>query len=205
MKKFFWGIRKNFFRLLKKCKKYDTINMIGDYNYNLSDSDEVTNVTNIYSAQEKAENIAKYIIYFFNEHGKTITNLQLQKILYFSWIDYYKQTDKELFDDYFFAWRYGPVIPDVYYKYNCYGRSNIPKEDPYSLMQDCDECLLTDDIKLRCDKTVLNSIIESYTDTPATMLVEKSHLQGGAWDQTFENGEGERYLITYSLIKEKLR
>ncbi len=48
-----------------------------------------------------------------------ISNLKLQKILYFSWLEYYKRHGKPLFEEEFQAWKYGPVVPSVYYDYWC--------------------------------------------------------------------------------------
>lgn len=48
-----------------------------------------------------------------------ISNIKLQKLLYFSWLEYYKRTGEPLFDEGFQAWRYGPVLPCVYYEYWC--------------------------------------------------------------------------------------
>ena len=46
-----------------------------------------------------------------------ITNLKLQKILYFAQCAYLALYDKPLFEDEVLAWEYGPVISSVYNKY----------------------------------------------------------------------------------------
>lgn len=48
-----------------------------------------------------------------------ISNLKLQKLLYFSWLEYYKRNGTPLFEEEFQAWKYGPVVPSVYYDYWC--------------------------------------------------------------------------------------
>ena len=64
----------------------------------------------------KAIDVAKYIVNKCIDDGYPISNLQLQKILYFIQ-RYYLQKDDQLFDDDFEAWQFGPVIPAVYYKF----------------------------------------------------------------------------------------
>ena len=63
-----------------------------------------------------AMNIAQYIVNYAVQHGSPVSNLKLQKMLYYIWIDYYINTGNELFMDVnFCAWQLGPVVPDAYY------------------------------------------------------------------------------------------
>ena len=43
--------------------------------------------------------VARYIINYCTEQGKPVSNLKLQKMLYYLWIDYYKNTNEYLFDE----------------------------------------------------------------------------------------------------------
>ena len=51
-----------------------------------------------------AVDVAKYIVTYSNRQNKPVSNLKLQKILYFTWIDYFKQTKSHLFEDHICAW-----------------------------------------------------------------------------------------------------
>ena len=144
-------------------------------------------------AEYTALNIAKYTINRCNAKNTPITNLQLQKILYFTWIDYYKETGQELFSDSFFAWKLGPVIPDVYYKYRLYGAEWLPGEI-IGLVSFGEKV-----------NNILNGIIDRYRGRTAYDLVETSHVFFGAWDVVFDDGAGERCPIPFSLIKQKCR
>ena len=64
-----------------------------------------------------ALDVAKYIITRCYEQGNPISNLKLQKILYFLWADFYRETRRYLFFDDICAWQLGPVVPKVYYEY----------------------------------------------------------------------------------------
>lgn len=62
------------------------------------------------SHKVKIINIAKYLFL----HIDNITNLKLQKIMFFTYVDYYRKYNEELlFEDQFEAWVYGPVIPEL--------------------------------------------------------------------------------------------
>ena len=68
----------------------------------------------VYSAME----IAEYAVNRRYRHGTPISNLQLQKILYFLQVIYASETGELLFADQFEAWPYGPVIRDVYVEFS---------------------------------------------------------------------------------------
>lgn len=61
-----------------------------------------------------------------------ISNLYLQKLLYFLDIFYildtrkHSKNGKQLFNDEFEAWTYGPVLRDVYEEYKSFGGAHIP-------------------------------------------------------------------------------
>lgn len=63
------------------------------------------------------------------EQGKELTNLKLQKILYYAQGWYLAFNHKALFEDEIEAWDYGPVVPSVYYKYKHFGSEKIKLDD----------------------------------------------------------------------------
>ncbi|PIK32373.1 hypothetical protein CS954_03080 [Bacillus siamensis] len=74
--------------------------------------------------------IAKYFISkSFPETSENITNLKLQKILYYAQGNYLAENglDKPLFNEELQAWIHGPVVPEVYHEFKIYGFNEIPK------------------------------------------------------------------------------
>lgn len=126
----------------------------------------------------KALTLAQYIINKSLQEKEPISNLQLQKILYFLQVQYYHFSREFLILDDFYAWQYGPVIPDVYYKYCNHGGFKILSESNTD-----------DDIELEIASFVDREIKPLRQLSPWD-LVEKTHQKGGAWDQTYQNGEG---------------
>ena len=61
--------------------------------------------------------ISSYILVKCLKENKPITHIQLQKILYYTQIEYYKLNQKFLFKEDFIASRLGPIIIKVYYQY----------------------------------------------------------------------------------------
>ena len=65
-----------------------------------------------------AIDIARYIVQKNAEEDNAITNLKLQKILYYVQGYSFKQLGEAAFDDPIYKWPYGPVVPTVYFAYN---------------------------------------------------------------------------------------
>ena len=77
--------------------------------------------------------IAKYFIYLANETGSFISNLKLQKFVYYAQAWHLALHESQLFDDDFEAWVHGPVIPALYHSYKHFGWKPIQEESVPSL------------------------------------------------------------------------
>lgn len=110
--------------------------------------------------------VAQYIIKFCNQHSIPVSNLKLQKLLYFIQAEFLVRKGVPCFHEDFEAWDFGPVSPQVYRKYKIYGSSNIP----YSGV------LLSGRIAPE-DKEIINGIITTCSKYSASQLVEITHRQ----------------------------
>lgn len=59
--------------------------------------------------------------------GSGISNLKLQKLVYYAQGFFSALFDKPLFDEDIMAWQHGPVVPELYHLYKDYGRNPIPR------------------------------------------------------------------------------
>jgi len=135
----------------------------------------------------KAINVAKFIVSYCYKANCPISNLKLQKLLYYAWIGYYKETQQPLYNDNICAWQLGPVIPEVYYEYCSFAGSPIMREYAPELAEK--------------DVNVLSDIISRYMYITAGRLVTLTHKPGGPWDIVYQDGSGVRDVIPFSLIK----
>lgn len=123
----------------------------------------------------KALEVAKFIL---QESEKGLSNLELQKTLYFVELDYQRKYKESLISDDFEAWKYGPVSREVYNEYRNYGASSIDKpEQEIVLNLDEDKISLIKNTIEACNK-------QSYWN-----LVDKSHRDGGAWKKVYVEDE----------------
>lgn len=132
--------------------------------------------------------VAKYIINKSIEVERPISNLKLQKILYFIQGKFLAKLGKPAFSENIEAWRHGPVIPDIYYKFNKYMASNICDK-----FNDISEKNFYDsDVKL------IDEVIEEFKDKNAWELVNITHKQA-PWKDCFV--EGKNNIICKEDIK----
>jgi uncharacterized phage-associated protein len=68
-------------------------------------------------ADSSARRVAEYLIAFSREVGDPLTNLKLQKLLYYAQGWFLALHDRPLFDERIEAWPHGPVVPPVYGSY----------------------------------------------------------------------------------------
>ncbi|MBS4034384.1 MAG: DUF4065 domain-containing protein [Ignavibacterium sp.] len=74
---------------------------------------------------KEVDNIADFFIYYANEFGDLLTNLKIQKLVYYSQAWYLALYDKPLFSEDFEAWVHGPVLPTLYQRFKKFGYQPI--------------------------------------------------------------------------------
>lgn len=88
----------------------------------------------------RAISVAKFLILLKNtdqQNGMyfSLSNLKLQKLMYYCQGGHYRWDNRQLIDDNLFeAWEYGPVIREIYHEFKIYGQNDItiliPENDP---------------------------------------------------------------------------
>lgn len=128
----------------------------------------------------KAIDIARKVIARTDtEVGDSITNLKLQKLLYYLqgfWLATY---NSPLFEEEIEAWTYGPVVPIVYDVFKKYGKEAIPTSK-----EGTDYILDTDE-----EERLFEEIYQLYNQFTASALVRMTHNET-PWAMT-EIGRGE--------------
>jgi len=89
--------------------------------------------------------VAKYFLAQVDEDaGDLISNLKLQKLLYYAQGFHLALYDEPLFPEPIEAWTHGPVVPELYYYYKKYGVGAIPypKDVDFSIYDERTKSLL---------------------------------------------------------------
>lgn len=110
------------------------------------------------------DDVAGYIIKFFHDSGDLITNLKLQKLLYYVQGWYLGLYGEAVFSQELQAWVHGPVQPQVYQQYKKYAWNPI-SEDVGAVML---ECIIENHIK---------EVLEEYGGESAWNLERMTHRE----------------------------
>lgn len=119
------------------------------------------------------------------EDSEYITNLKLQKLLYYAQGKYYEKKGCALFDDDFQAWEHGPVIKKIYDLYEKNGANGIKYEKDFDVEIDEET------------EEVLEEVYHDYAKYSAWMLRNMTHSEM-PWLTTNKNE-----IITKTKIKEQ--
>jgi len=143
------------------------------------------------NAKYTAMELAMYIIGKCIQDRNPISNLQLQKILFYIQREFLRVfgVNVPAFGDDIEAWQIGPVVPNVYDRFCGYGSM------PITRLHKSFE-IGTEDI------VMIDSIVESKRILPPWDLVRETHKPGGAWDKVHANGKGNHQEIPLRLILE---
>ena len=156
-------------------------------NYRIHDKIVVKGGGRMYSAKQ----VAQYIINKCSIEERPVSNLKLQKLLYFVWIEYRKRTGTKLFGDKIYAWQFGPVVPDVYYDYCAYGGMDIDRR------YDSSKIGITGE-----DAAALDASLAGYLNCSVSRLVSMTHAPGEPWYQIYVEQGGIKQEIPFSLIEQ---
>lgn len=106
--------------------------------------------------------VAEYVIKYSTLSGMPVSNLRLQKVLYFIQAEFMVSTNSECFNDRIEAWDLGPVVPTVYRKYKVFGASSIPidsSKDAERIINSKDRKMMNETIN-HCNKYSTSTLIE---------------------------------------------
>lgn len=128
--------------------------------------------------------ICRYIINYCNDKDYNLSNLKLQKMLYFIQAFYLCKTDEKepCFQEKIEAWDFGPVVPVAYHEYKQFGSANIPKVLFYIEYNDGNfweskVVPYNDQVIADKDKTQIMALVDNLAKYSTTTLVSITHQQ----------------------------
>lgn len=125
------------------------------------------------------------------EEDDGMTNMKLNKLMFFAQAASMQRFGKPLFDTPIEAWDYGPVVRDVYRTFKGYQRDAISKvARPFDW-----KSIDPDTLNLLCD------VYRTYArDYSAIGLMRMTHRPGTPWAESYEKGRSN--VIPNRLIRE---
>ena len=151
-------------------------------------------IKNLNNVKVNAVDVAKYILRL----EKKCTSLRLQKLLFLVYSNYLRKYNAPLFDEKFYAWKYGPVNLEIY-KY--FEKDDMTDEIPLPNIDNLDN--LNDLIvERKLNETYLKvslfsskidlclfikKILDKYKNISVFDLIDLLHSKDSEWDKTLRN------------------
>lgn len=108
--------------------------------------------------------------------GDSMTNMKLQKMLYYEQGYHLAAFGKPLFKENIESWMYGPVVPEVYEKYKTQGSTPLPlEEDGIRMDKETEELFI--------------QVYDTYKDYSAIGLMNLTH-QESPWMNAIPHNRG---------------
>ncbi len=147
-------------------------------------------------AKYKALDIARYVINYSWYIEKPVSNLKLQKLLYFIQACFLDASDgrEKCFEEKIYAWDFGPVVPEVYREFKIFGSNTIPYIDEYIYLDDglwsSEVRKFNDDFLNVNDKGLINGMVQHFKNFSASDLVTLTHKQS-PWINSYKKFDSE--------------
>ena len=110
----------------------------------------------------KVKDIAAYIVNYSIETNNYVSNLKLQKLLYYVQAYFAVQKNTPCFNEEIRHWRHGPVVREAYSEYKVYFNDDITDIKTCGFIEDS-------------DKDLINEVVDSYCGYNAWDMVRKTH------------------------------
>lgn len=182
--------------VIEKDSFFENVIIIGEKDTFLETLDNDKNISVL--------DIAKFFLAY-----SPVTNLKLQKLIYFAYATYLNATEKSLFPERIVAYRYGPVVEEVYRLYKNYGKKQINNDDTRTFqLKNLPISVPMAKIALNDDSVnILNALrdtVATYIDKSASELVHISHVEGGPWDHAnpynpLNRRVTDEYILNYHI------
>lgn len=133
--------------------------------------------------------VANFVLDVAAADQRTVSNLHINKIVYFLHADYLVAHSRPLVSAKIEAWTHGPVFRELYREFKVFGNGPINARatalNPQTGTREVALCEFKPE-ELR----FLKELAKKYVSMKPSALVAQSHIDGGPWDQSW-NHEGE--------------
>ena len=142
---------------------------------------------------KSAYRVADYLIL----NSKTpLTPLHINKLIFFSHGWNLGMSGELLIKDDVEAWKYGPIIPSIYYAFQKYVQKKV---NPIEYFSDGKSYENIDNSFTSDNKKIINAVIDLYAEKSGAALIAITHEHGSPWKQHYIPGKRDVVIPTESI------
>lgn len=127
----------------------------------------------------RSVDVAEFFLHLEGDGGE-ISNLKLQKLVYYAQGFSLALLGEPLFDEPIEAWMHGPVVASLYRKFRDYGSNPIPPSDSFNPA-----------VLSRAQRRLIEEVYDVYGQYSAWKLRQLTHEED-PWKDNYEEGEYSR-------------
>lgn len=126
--------------------------------------------------------VADFFIQIANlSEDDQMTNLKLNKLMYYAQGVFLARTGRPLFNNRIEAWQLGPVVPEIYHKYKVCGKNPIPSSE-----EDIDRSKFSEE-----EMETLLDVMREFGKYTGSTLVYLTHNPDTPWSKSILNNCNE--------------
>jgi uncharacterized phage-associated protein len=133
--------------------------------------------------------VANFVLDLADSHGIEITNLSLQKLLYFIHGWFYSLYDRPLIKNKFEAWQYGPVQRVLYDQFKVFRDRPIRKSRATYIDPETGKNIYKNHDIYKDHAELILEVLNKYAKFTASELVGLSHAEDSPWEFVWEQAE----------------
>ena len=141
-----------------------------------------------------AESAANAFLELARRSRKSLTNMQLQKLVYIAHGYSLAKLGRPLFHNNIHAFEWGPVIPNLYKTLRHYGAGEVKELIP------TDAATISED---SLEMEIIKEVWQDYGELSGLELSDLTHRKGTPWSETWRNNQFG--VISDELIAEHYR
>ena len=154
-----------------------------------------------------ARAVANFLLDLAEQDGKEVSNLVLQKLVYFAHGRHLHVTGQPLVNGEFEAWEYGPVHTHVYHAFKEHGKRPIDTR-AVAVNPVTQEQRAIPPVADAFARDVIKSIYDALKSRSPTSLVALSHAKNAPWDVVVGRAKKRESIsmrISNDVIRERFR
>lgn len=130
----------------------------------------------------EARKICNYLLAHFDAADFDLTNLRMNKLLFFIHAKSLRLRSEGLIRNHFEAWQFGPVVRPVFDAFKIYGDGQIAAPAQYLDYASGRHIPVPHDDIANADAEIIGREFEKYSRFSTGQLISLSHEPGGPWD-----------------------
>ncbi len=133
--------------------------------------------------------VANFVIRLARDQGRSLSIMRVLKVAYMAHGWTLAVRDQPLVDEFVQAWKFGPVIPSIYYTFRPYGAYDL----------DVIKIVRNEEVDTETG-TFLEHVYRMYEGVSDWELSRLTHVPGGPWAMCYRRG-GRGIIIPNEMIK----